>query len=71
MPARHSSSDLREMGIALDRFSVGQAVPDRINSFGLLRFPEDGVPAGAFRIEREPGDRETSQIELEWTDGSA
>jgi hypothetical protein len=42
----------------------------RHDYFGLLRFPEDGRAAGAFRVEPAPAAGEKVQLEIEWADGA-
>lgn len=74
LPAGHAD---REAGVP--RFEVEASggmidLPSLVvhDHFGLLRFPEDGFPVGAWRNEPPPADAadHSAQIEIEWADGT-
>ena len=59
-----SETGVRSLPIQTQGQSIDPISHVRHDHHGLLRFPEDPVPSGAFRAEKE------SQLEIEWQDGT-
>ena len=72
IPIAHdaATAGVLSLPVATDGQMIDVAKLIKHDFYGLLRFSEDGIPAGAYRNESTPTDGTTQQIEVEYRDGS-